>query len=53
MRQGESKILLCNLSDGKLLLTLSVSYNKLLDKVASKILSNILDGALLQKLPTS
>ena len=42
-RQGESKIPLCNLSDGKLLR--SVSYNNLLDRVAFKILSIIHDGA--------
>ena len=48
-RQVESKIPLCNPSDGKLLLRSSASYNKLLDRVAFRILSNIHDGALLQK----
>ena len=50
MRQGESKIPLCNPSGGKLLLKPSSSYNKLLVRVAFRILSNIHDGALLGKL---
>ena len=46
-RQGESKITLCNPSGGKLFLRPSSSYNKLLDRIAFRILSNIHDGTLL------
>ena len=52
-RQGLSKIFSCNHSDGKLLLRPSTSYNRLLDKVASRILSNIHDRALLRKYSTT
>ena len=37
------------MENGKLLLRPPASYNKLLDKVASRILSNIHDGALRRK----
>ena len=47
--QWESKITLCNPSGGKLLLRLSLSYNKLLGRIAFRILSNIHGGALLGK----
>ena len=39
-RKGESKVPLCNPSDGKLFLK-PASYNKLLDRVAFRILSNV------------
>ena len=52
-KQGESKIPLCNPSDGKLLLRPSASYNKLFGRIALRILSNIQDGALLQKQATA
>ena len=48
-RQGMSNIPLCNPSDGKPLLRLSSSYNRLLVRDAFRILSNIHEGALLQK----
>ena len=48
-RFKDSKIPLCNPRAGKNLLRPSASSNKLLEKVASKILPNIQDGALLQK----
>ena len=47
--QGESKITLCNPSGGKLLLRPSSSYNKLLGRIAFRILSNIHDEAVLGK----
>ena len=46
---GGSKIPLCNTSGGELLLRPSLSYNKLLGRVAFRILSSIYDGALLRK----
>ena len=49
LRQGESKILLRNISVGKLLLRVSSSYNNLLGSASIIILSKIHDGALLQK----
>ena len=56
-RLGESTIPLCNSNGGKLLLRPSSSYHKLLGRVASRILSNILskihDGVLLRKQPTA
>ena len=48
-RQGESKIPLCNPSNRKLPLRPSASYNKLLDRVGFRTMSNIHDRALLQK----
>ena len=48
-RQRESKITLCNASGGKFLLRPSSSYNKLLGRIAFRILSNIHDGAFLGK----
>ena len=48
-RYSECKIPLPNPSGGKLLLKLSVSYNKLLGSGVSRTLSNIYDGAFLQK----
>ena len=48
-RQGKSKISLCNSIGGKLLLRPFASYNKLLGTVELRILSNIQDGAFLQK----
>ena len=52
-KQGESKIPLYNSSGGKRLLVYYSSNNKLLSKVAFRILSNILskthDGTLMQK----
>ena len=45
--QGYSKTPLCRPSDEKLLLRPCVSYNKLLDRAAIRILLNIDDGCLL------
>ena len=52
-RQGESNIPLCNPSGGKILLRAPTSYNKVLDRVAFRILSNIHDGAPMRKQPTA
>ena len=43
-RQGESEIPLCKPSGGKLLLRPSSDYNRLLESVACRTLSNIYDG---------
>ena len=48
-RQGVSEIALCNPSGAKLPVRPSSTYNKLLGRIAFRILSNIHDGALLQK----
>ena len=48
-RQSDAKIPVCNPVGGKLLLRPSTSYNKLLGRVVLRILSDIQDGALLQK----
>ena len=48
-RHSECKIPLPNPSGGKLLFRPSVSYNKLLSSGVSRTLSNIYDGAFLQK----
>ena len=52
-RQRKSKIALCYPSSIKLLLRPSLRYNKLLSRVAFKILSNIHDRTLLRKEPTA
>ena len=48
-RQGGSKIALWNPNGEKLFLISFSSYNKLLGRIAFRILSNIHDGALLEK----
>ena len=50
---GESLILLCKLCSRKLLFRPFSSCNKLLDRVAFRLLSNIHDGARLRKQPTT
>ena len=52
-RLGESKTPLCNSSGGNILLRASVSCNKLLGRVAFRILPNIYNGASPQKITNS